>query len=42
MSTISTFVGFKENIKQFIPQTKTTLKGESLVTPSIIIPSDNV
>jgi hypothetical protein len=40
--TTSTFVGFQEDIQQFIPQVKTSLKSEALVAPSTIIPNDNV
>jgi hypothetical protein len=40
--TTSTFVGFQENIQQFIGQAKTGLKGEGFVAPSTIIPNDNV
>ena len=42
LSTISTFVGFQEDIQQFVPQAKTSLKGKDLVLPSTIIPSYNV
>jgi hypothetical protein len=42
LSTTSTFVGFQENIQQFIPQVKTSLKGETFVTLSIIILNYNV
>jgi len=38
----STLVAFQEDIQQFIPQAKTNLKGEYLVTPLTIIPNDNV
>jgi len=40
--TTFTFVGFQEDIQQFIPQAKTGLKGEGFVAPSTIIPNDNV
>jgi hypothetical protein len=40
--TTFALVGFQENIQQFIPQVETTLKGEALFAPSIIIPIDNV
>jgi hypothetical protein len=40
--TPSTLVGFQENIQQFIPQVKTSLKGEAFIVPSTIIPHDNV
>jgi hypothetical protein len=38
----STFVGFQENIQQFIPQAKTSLKGEAFIALSTIILNDNV
>jgi hypothetical protein len=41
-SPISTFVGFQEDIQQFIPQAKISLKGKSLILPFVIIPSNNV
>jgi hypothetical protein len=40
--TTSALVGFQKDIQQFIPQVETNLKGESLVAPLAIIPSDNV
>jgi hypothetical protein len=33
---------FQEDIQQFIPQAKTSLKGEVFIAPSTIIPNDNV
>jgi hypothetical protein len=42
LSTTSTFVGFQENIQQFIPKVKTSLKGEAFIAPLTIIPNDNV
>jgi hypothetical protein len=42
LSTASTFEGFQENIQQFIPQVETSLKGETFVAPSTIIPNDSV
>jgi hypothetical protein len=41
-SPIFTFVGFQEDIQQFIPQAKISLKGKNLVVPLAIIPSNNV
>jgi hypothetical protein len=38
----STFVGFQEDIQQFIPQAKISLKGKSLVVLLAIILSNNV
>jgi len=40
--TTSTLVGFQENIQQFIPQVKPSLKGEVFIVFSTIIPNDNV
>jgi hypothetical protein len=40
--TTSTFVGFQENIQQFIPQAKTSLKGKAFIVFSIIILNGNV
>jgi hypothetical protein len=40
--TTSTFVGFEENIQQFIPQAKTSLKGEAFIVFSTLILNDNV
>jgi hypothetical protein len=42
LSTTSTFVGFQENMQQFILQAKTSLKGEAFVILSTIILNDNV
>jgi hypothetical protein len=42
LSTTPTLVGFQENIQQFIPQMETNLKGEGLITPLVIIPTNNV
>jgi hypothetical protein len=41
-STTFALVGFQEDIQQFIPQAKTSLKGKGLVAPLATIPSDNV
>jgi hypothetical protein len=38
----STLVGFQEDIQQFIPQAKISLKGEAFVAPLTIIPNDYV
>jgi hypothetical protein len=38
----SSFVGFQEDIEQFIPQEETSLKCKGLITPLGIIHSDNV
>jgi hypothetical protein len=40
--TTFALVSFKKDIQQFIPQPKTSLKGETLLAPSTIIPNDNV
>jgi hypothetical protein len=42
LSTTFALIGFQENIQQFIPQVEISLKGEGLVAPSTINPSDNV
>jgi hypothetical protein len=41
MGGVHSNVGFQEDIQQFIPQVKTSLKGESLIVPLAIILSDN-
>jgi hypothetical protein len=40
--TTSTLVGFQKDIKQFIPQVETSLKGETSIVPSTIIVNENV
>jgi hypothetical protein len=42
LSTTFAFVGFQENIQQFIPQMKTSLKSKGLVVLLAIIFNDNV
>jgi hypothetical protein len=42
LSPASTLVGFQKDIQQFIPQTKTCLKGKAFVVPLKIILNDNV
>jgi len=42
LSTTSTFVGFQENIQQFIPKAETSLKGKAFIAPLTIILNDNV
>jgi hypothetical protein len=42
LSPASTLVGFQKDIQQFIPRTKTSLKGEAFVVPLKIILNDNV
>jgi hypothetical protein len=42
LSTTFAFVGFLEDIQQFIPQVKIGLKGEGLVVPLTTIPIDKV
>jgi hypothetical protein len=41
LSTTFAFVGFQEDIQQFIPQMKTSLKSKGLVVPLAIIHSDS-
>jgi hypothetical protein len=40
--TTYVFIGFQENIQQFIPQVEISFKGESLISPSTTIPNDNL
>jgi hypothetical protein len=40
--TTFALVGFQENIQEFIPQVETSLKGETFIATSTIIPNDNV
>jgi hypothetical protein len=42
LSTTSALVGFQENIQEFIPLSKTNLKGKGLIAPSTIILRYNV
>jgi hypothetical protein len=42
LSTTFALVSFQEDIQQFVPQAKISLKGKDLVVPSTIIPSYNV
>ncbi len=42
LSTTFSFVGFQEDIQQFIPQVRTSLKSKGLVVLLTIIPTDNV
>jgi hypothetical protein len=41
LSTTFAFVGFQEDIQQFIPHAKTSSKNKGLLVPLAIIPSDN-
>jgi hypothetical protein len=38
LSITFALVNFQEDIQQFVPQAKTSLKGKNLVVPSTIIP----
>jgi hypothetical protein len=40
--TTLAFIGFQENIQQFIAQVETNLKSEGLIIPLVIIPINNV